>query len=97
MNCANPHCGKPNPDDGKFCSACGYPLQPDLRSVIKAVLTSEFKDRELVEVTTAHAIAERVSHWAKLMGWFVGAPVLILGAILSLVGISQGQRHQRCG
>jgi F0F1-type ATP synthase membrane subunit b/b' len=58
-------------------------------SLIASALESRFKDRSIVEVEVATAIAERLIGWSKAFGIFVAAPMAVLLVILGLFGFAK--------
>jgi hypothetical protein len=92
MEC--PACKSANPDGNKFCGECGARLvaqeagsDGDLRGKIRTVLKEELKDQRVVEVEIAESIANRVTTWAKLAGFFVAIPLGIMIVVLGGFGI----------
>jgi predicted nucleic acid-binding Zn-ribbon protein len=73
-------------------TALVYPTQEyfsesSLRQQIQTGIEEQFKDQKVVEIETAEAIATRLSNWAKLLGFFVGIPLALLGLSLGFFGI----------
>jgi hypothetical protein len=60
-----------------------------VKSLIADTLTSRLKDKSVVEVELASAVAERLMGWSKVFGIFVAAPIAVLLVILSLFGLSK--------
>ncbi len=94
MDC--PSCGSENGEESNYCGKCGESLAPatdDLRVLVERhvqqVLAGQFKDQSLVEIETTQAVANRLSNWAKLFGFFVGIPLALLAIVLSLLGINE--------
>jgi N-acetylmuramoyl-L-alanine amidase len=92
MEC--PACKSANPDGNKFCGECGARLvaqeagsDGDLRNKIKAMLKEELKDQKVVEVEIAESVADRVTNWAKLAGFFVGIPLALTVVVLGGFGV----------
>ena len=52
-------------------------------------MTARFKERSVVEVEIAAAVAERLIGWSKAFGVFVAAPIAVILVILSLFGWSK--------
>ena len=84
--------------DDRFCRSCGTYLREDAQAIdayltkivperIDAALAIRFRDQKIVEVETAQKLAERAMGWLKLVGFFVGIPILVGGAVLSFLGI----------
>jgi hypothetical protein len=89
MNC--PECAAPNPEQNKYCGACGVRLthdggitDADLRRRVEAIINERPKDPKLIEVELTEAVVGRISNWAKLLGYFAGIP---LGALILVVGV----------
>lgn len=94
MEC--PVCKSSNPDDKKFCGDCGTQVRVDanlsegeLRKRIKAVISEELKDQNVVEVEVTERIVDRVSTWARLLGYFAGIPLALLLLVLGGVGVKK--------
>ncbi len=60
-----------------------------LDSLVANALTARFKERSVVEVEIAAAVAERLIGWSKAFGVFVAAPIAVILVILSLFGWSK--------
>jgi F0F1-type ATP synthase membrane subunit b/b' len=95
LQCLN--CGTPNPDEKRFCGDCGALLDVNLGAVkqyldgnlrreIQATLREDFRDQKLVQLETTEAIAEKLTSWAKLLGFFVGIPIFLTLSLLGLLG-----------
>ena len=86
MKC--PQCESDNVDGKPFCSDCGTVLNqqlvPLIRSQIQEYQREHFKDRSIVEIETAEAVANKILKWAKL---FYAVPVAVLIIILALLGV----------
>jgi hypothetical protein len=89
-----PHCTSPSLDGKKFCADCGTPFDPQaaqleflVKSQVEKTIQERFRDRQLIDVETSQAVAERLMGWAKLLGFFVGLPLAVLVIILSISGI----------
>ena len=93
-------CKAENPDDKRFCSDCGGPLDPasaavkglvetTLREKVGEFLKERYKDQKLVEIETTQAIAVRLSDWAKLLGFFIGIPLALLFFLLGFFGVTK--------
>jgi hypothetical protein len=85
-------CGSLGVEGKRYCGDCGSLYQPSAKDVIALVdqrLKEKLKDQTVVEVQIAQAIAARAAEWAKLFGLFVAAPLGLLLAILSLLGVRQ--------
>jgi hypothetical protein len=52
-----------------------------------ASLKDQFKDQKIVELETTQAVAARLLDWAKLLGFFVGVPLALLGVVLGFLGV----------
>ena len=98
MQCVD--CGATNPEQKRFCGDCGSPLNGELsivkrylddnlRREVRASLKEEVKDQKLVELETVEAIVEKLSSWAKLFAFFVGAPVVLVFGMLGFFGIQK--------
>jgi hypothetical protein len=95
---ACPQCHALAESGDRFCRNCGHRLRDDelaleaqlarmLPAQIEAALANRFKDQKIVEMETAEKLAERAMGWLKLLGFFVGIPILLFGAALSFLGI----------
>jgi hypothetical protein len=89
MKC--PQCKAENTEGKNFCSDCGVLLTPQLIPIVRAqvedYIKEHFKDRELVDVQTTEAIAERFVKWGKWVLIPVTVLVTLLGLILAVFGI----------
>jgi hypothetical protein len=81
----------------RFCHSCGHQLVNDAASVeaqlarilpgqIDAALASRLREQKVVEVETAQLLAERAVSWLKLLGFFVGIPIVAGGIVLAFLG-----------
>ncbi len=97
MDC--PKCGMSNPQDTNYCGYCGAMLktvndvpialiESAVEQRVATVLGNRFKEQKLVEFEIERTALERISSWAKLLGFFVGIPVVLLGLTLAIWGIS---------
>src|ERR1700738_541227 len=93
-----PQCHSACTADDRFCRSCGTYLRDDARAIdaylakavperIDAALAVRFRDQKVVEVETAEKLAERAMGWLKVVGFFVGIPILVCSALLSFLGI----------
>jgi formylglycine-generating enzyme required for sulfatase activity len=91
-------CKSINPEGQKYCGNCGTNLDPSLGALketlepiiqrqVDIALKEQVKDQKLVEIETAQAIAVRMQEWAKLLGYFVGIPLVLLAVLLGFLGI----------
>src|SRR5436309_3118902 len=87
--CPNPDCGSDNPPDKKFCGDCGCSLKPDLAQAVKLAIAEQFKDREVLELEIAQAVAARVWGWAKTFGAIMGVAVTVFVPALAIAGYTQ--------
>jgi hypothetical protein len=82
----------------RFCRSCGTYLREDAQAIdaylakvvperIDAALAVRFRDQKIVEVETAEKLAARAMGWLKVVGFFVGLPILVCSAVLSFLGI----------
>lgn len=96
MNC--PNCNSHNAEGSNFCSNCGTHLiegvavvkeylDQNLGREVACLLKSQLQDQKSVELEVAAAIAERVSNWAKLFGYFAGLAAALIVAAFAIVGI----------
>ncbi len=92
VRCLDPHCGSENPRGQRFCGKCGKPLDPDLLQLVEwAVsrkLEAEFKDKKVVEIETAEAIASRLIAWGKTYATFFGVTLAVLAVAFGVMGLS---------
>jgi hypothetical protein len=87
-----PVCQASNPADHRCCKECGARLNSESQALAEQVLTilkRELRDQKVVELETSQAILERVSGWAKLLGFFVAIPLAILLATLTIWGVTK--------
>jgi hypothetical protein len=95
---ACPRCQAAHQACDRFCRNCGLELRDDAGAIeaylarilperIDSALRSRFKDQKVVEVEVSEKVAERAMGWLKTLAFFLGIPALILGAILSFLGI----------
>lgn len=93
-----PQCHAACTADDRFCRSCGTYLREDAQAIdaylakvvperIDAALAVRFRDQKIVEVETAEKLAERAMGWLKVVGFFVGIPILVCSALLSFLGI----------
>jgi hypothetical protein len=93
-----PQCHAACTADDHFCRTCGAYLREDAKAIdaylarvvperIDAALAVRFRDQKVVEVETAEKLAERAMGWLKVVGFFVGIPILVCSAVLSFLGI----------
>ena len=94
MQC--PKCNSENPDNKKFCGDCGNRLLPsaylsedELRAQIRAVIKEELTDQKVVEVEITESVLERITGWAKKLGFFAGIPLALLLLVLGLLGLKK--------
>src|SRR4029450_9852800 len=90
-------CHYANPDANKFCGQCGAPLDASLgrlqthlensiKQEVRSALEGRLKDQKLVELETSLAVADRLSNWSKLFGFFVGVPLAAVALLLGFLG-----------
>jgi len=60
-----------------------------LESTIAAAVAAKVKDKAVVEIELATAVAERLIGWSKVFGIFVAVPIAILLVIFSLFGFAK--------
>jgi hypothetical protein len=60
-----------------------------LDALIATALDTRFKDKSVVEVQLAAAVADRLIGWSKVFGAFVAVPIAAILLILSLFGWSK--------
>jgi len=94
MACSS--CGNSNPDANRFCGNCGASLDPALQRMREEltrqisdqlnVATAGWKDQKALDVETTEAIITRVQSWAKLFGFFVAIPLVLVAVWLGLLG-----------
>lgn len=60
-----------------------------MESQIEAVLSKKFKDQQLVEIELAQAVANRLTEWLKLFGFFAAIPIAILLGTLAIWGVTK--------
>ena len=65
----------------------GPPGDSDLRGQALNGTNDQLKDQKVVEIETTQAIAEKLLGWAKLLGFFVGVPLALLGIVLGFLGV----------
>jgi len=89
-------CNAQNPDDKKFCGDCGAQLkstgplsESDLRGHIRTVIREELADQRVVEVEITEKVLEKLSGWAKLLGYFAGIPLAATLLLLGFLGIKK--------
>jgi hypothetical protein len=93
-----PQCKSAVDDADQFCRTCGLDLRPGTAAVdaflaraiperIDAALKDRFRDQKVVEIETAELLAERAGKWLKLLGVFIGIPILLITAFLSFMGL----------
>jgi hypothetical protein len=91
-------CNGVNPQGKRYCGDCGAPLDPNagplmelielsLNQRIQSILKEQLKDKQLVELEITESIVSRLSNWTKLLGFFVGIPLLLLAFLLGFFGI----------
>jgi hypothetical protein len=96
MNC--PRCSVENSDATSYCQNCGQVLDQRLVALeaalatrlddrIKAVIDARFKDVKLLEIEVAEGIAKRLSEWGKIIGFFIGIPLMVVTAVLGFLGV----------
>jgi hypothetical protein len=88
-------CGADNPGSNRFCGTCGANLAatlpidtPALDQRVRAFLTDHLRDQKAVEIEITQAIADRLTNWAKLFGFWAAVLLGILAAILASWGIT---------
>jgi hypothetical protein len=92
-----PQCHAHYDVDDRFCHSCGHQLVNDAACVeaqlarilpgqIDAALASRLREQKVVEVETAQLLAERAVSWLKLLGFFVGLPIVAGGIVLAFLG-----------
>ncbi len=100
-----PTCGFTSDAADRFCRNCGAELKADTEAVlavvarllperIDALLKERFKEQKLVEVETAELLADRAIKWLKILGFFVGIPVVLIAVFLSFLGIQSWLQAQ---
>lgn len=91
-------CGAENKDANTFCGTCGSLIGPAYRAVVgsmeqlvkqelRTAIAAQFRDQKVVEIEITHAIADRLTGWAKIFAFFVGIPLLLLAVILGVFGV----------
>jgi hypothetical protein len=86
IKCPNPKCGKERPAADRYCAACGSALQADVRELVRWALEEQTKDREVFQIETAKAIAERIWDWGKLFLGIAGVSTALFVLALAVVG-----------
>jgi predicted nucleic acid-binding Zn ribbon protein len=96
MNC--PRCGKENPEDGRFCNACGCALtdnRPDVRvsrmaivSFVCALLALALVASGLIAVTYGRVLGP-ISKTFFLFGVLLSLPTLAGAIILGFISINR--------
>jgi len=86
IKCPNPKCGQLRSVTDRYCGACGSALQADVRELVKWALEEQTKDREVLQVETAKAIAEKVWNWGRLFGSIAGVSTAFFVIALAVVG-----------
>jgi prefoldin subunit 5 len=87
-----PNCSYQNPSANVYCGKCGTRIDgagAALESQIEAVLSRKFKDRQLVEIELTQAVANRLTDWLKLFGFFAAIPVAVLLGTLAIWGVTK--------
>jgi hypothetical protein len=91
-----PRCNSPSVEGKKYCADCGTALDPQgkqlellVKSQVEKTIQERFRDQKLIDVETSQAVAERLMAWAKLLGFFIGMPLVVLVIILSVSGIEK--------
>jgi hypothetical protein len=95
-----PKCGGDAIPGKDFCPNCGALLalatsgasiDSYIRDRIAEQLDGSYKDKRLVELETAEAVATRLVGWAKVFAFAVGIPVAVFLFILGLMGYNSIQ------
>jgi hypothetical protein len=95
-NCTQ--CGAALDAGDRFCRMCGLEQRTDAETIsaivarilperIDAMLKDRIREQKVVEIETAELLAERAVKWLKVVGFFLGIPVLLAVAIFSFLGI----------
>ena len=94
MQC--PKCNNESPEGKRFCGDCGARLQPvgylsdeELQTRIRAAIKEELADQKVVEVEITESVLERITDWAKKLGFFGGIPLAALLLVLGLLGLKK--------
>jgi hypothetical protein len=94
MQC--PKCDSENPAGKKFCGDCGARLQAtgylsdeELQAKIRAAIKEELTDQRVVEVEITESVLDRITGWAKNLGFFAGIPLAALLLVLGLLGLKK--------
>jgi positive regulator of sigma E activity len=97
MQCSK--CNAQNPEGKSFCGDCGARLQnkepltqingAEIRAQIRAVLREELTDQRVVEVEITEKVLEKISNWAKLLGYFAGIPLAACFLVLGFLGVKK--------
>jgi hypothetical protein len=101
-----PGCGAPVSESDRFCRACGCDLRSDHAAIdsylakavparVDAILGERLKDQKVVEVETAELLAERAIKWLRTIGFLLGIPAVLFGALLSFVGFTTYSQLQQ--
>jgi len=89
-----------NPEGNKYCGQCGFALdaaasslralvEETLKQQLEAAFDARFKDGQVVQVEITEAIAEKLSNWARMLGFFIGVPITVLLLVLGFLGYSK--------
>jgi len=88
------NCKSENQEGKRYCGDCGESLIiPDsdqfelIDKRIEKAFENKFKDQKLIEVETTQAIASRFAKWSKLLGFFIGIPIILFTILLATFGI----------
>jgi hypothetical protein len=96
MSLGCPFCDTLNPDANRFCGNCGTSLDPGLQRVREelkrqisdqlTIATAQWKEQKTLDVETTEAIVTRIQNWAKVFGFFVAIPLVLIAVWLGLLG-----------
>lgn len=100
MKC--PNCDKSNPDENRFCGACGAELTeepPEIRAFLRDELPRQieqainaklavFTDRESIELKATEQIIDRVWKWVTRLATVVVGVVTVLALALGIWGLN---------
>lgn len=86
VKCPNPKCGQQRSAADRYCGECGSTLQPDVQQLVKWAMDEQTKDREVFQIETAKAIAEKVWDWGKLFLGIAGVSTALFVLALAVVG-----------
>jgi hypothetical protein len=80
----------------KFCGQCGKQVDCDvdpklLKHIddrIQEAISTKLKDQKVLEIDSAQQVTSRILGWAKLFAGVVALPLALLGATLTIWGVS---------